>query len=55
LDGTQPYLSASWPNIQDFVYGRRADGLEYDCDAAVLRRWVVRLDSGRFPRRKRIA
>jgi len=41
-DGPQPYLSARWPVIGEFLDGRHYGGMEYDCDGSVLRRWIYR-------------
>ncbi len=39
-EGAHPYLSARWPEIGDFLYGRPGTELGLACDAAVIRRWV---------------
>ena len=39
-EGAQPYLSARWSVIGEFLFGRHSGGMEYDCDGSVLRRLV---------------
>lgn len=39
-EGAHAYLSVRWPEIGDFLYGRRGTVQGLDCDAAVVRGWV---------------
>lgn len=39
-DGTYSYISARWPEIGEFLYGRPGTELDLRCDAAVIRKWV---------------
>lgn len=48
-DGTQPYLSARWPVIGEFLHGRYRGAMEYDCDGSVLRRMVYGWIQEDFP------